>query len=131
MDNEEKKRGRKPIDSQANKTDVVHVRLCHHGNLIFDLGGKKIEIIGSNCGLNGFDERRALRQGQFGKTIINAEDWEGIVAKFGGKKLFKNGFINGFKAEADAEAWVKSRKGIRHGLDQLNPDDMATDPKKD
>ena len=120
---------RKPATRTATRTDtnvVVCLNLAH--SLIFEIGGKKIQINGANENLRGQKEG-ILAVGKFGESIISKQDWEEIVRQYGRMDIFKNGLIYAQNDTDSARAKAKELKDTRHGLEPV--DSKRTTTKED
>ena len=90
--------------------------------------GRIVEIKGNGDSMVGKGQK-GLPIGAYGFTSINAEDWDYIVKKFGGMKIFTSGLCYATKRRSDAKEEAESRDDLRNGLEPV--DVTKTDSKED
>lgn len=118
------------VNRKATTDGMITVKMCHPGNLIFTLAGRKFEMTGSNADLYKASQTQggmALKIGDFGNTLVPRNVWAEIVEKYGKTDMFKNGLIHGHEDADYMDSWVQERcKDVRHGLDPINPEKTRT-----
>ena len=73
---------------------------------------------------------RALAAGKFGVTRnVSVADWEWIVATYGSTALFQNGLIFAEPDEASGAAHAQELAGTRHGMEQADVWNRASDTR--
>ena len=112
-----------------NSAVFVYANLPHGQQ--FDLpDGRRVVINGFQVSKLIDMDGKAIPCGKFGKTKVDAQDWEYIRRIYGEMTIFKSGLVFDATNENDGDARAKEYNELRHGYEPLDPEKMATKPDK-
>lgn len=115
--------------------DSVFVFCNNNIGIIFKLDtGETVEIAGMPVSNLKRPDGGAFPGGKYGITRVDAQKWESLQRTYGGMKLFKNELIFAAPTLERGKAMARERSGLRHGMEQINPDKdrrVKSSPKSD
>lgn len=112
-----------------SKTMVCIGANLPHGQTFVLPGGKRVSLNGNAEDLRGL-ERGILREGVYGLTTVDADDWEEVKKLFGSMVMFRSGLILETDSKADTEKEASKNTKTRHGLEAVDPEKTGTKPGK-
>lgn len=94
-----------------------------HGRQVVLQGWPVSELLGPH------GER--LPGGEFGVTEVNADHWEEVLRLYSEMAVLKSGLIFAAPSRKEGQAMARERASLRHGLEPVDPETLATRPDLD